>query len=349
MSVITTHERPGVYSAYEASGIAAAKKGGGAVALLAAMDGADGSIVYRWHSHAQAVEDCGQEENIVEYARLALKNGASMVYAIPVGSDYYAGFDQVSALGELSVVYCDTTDSTLQGVLANVIQSRVEARKECLGVVSGAAGESVSQLITRAYGLNSERIVMVAPDCMDEDGNNLGSSFCAAAVAGLIAGQTDPAVPLGGAVVEGLPGLVHRYTDTEVDRLVRGGVTALDVQEGVVSVIRGVTTRTVTDDTTDYTWKELTTIMVVDEVIPGVRNALKNKFARAKNNQRTRGAILAQVVVELENYMAKEIIDSYEDVSVTALEDDPTVCLVEFAFGVTHGLNQIWLSAHITV
>ena len=34
---------------------------------------------------------------------------------------------------------------------------------------------------------------------------------------------------------------------------------------------------------------------------------------------------------------------------MTASEDDPTVCLVEFAFTVAHGLNQVWLSAHITV
>ena len=55
------------------------------------------------------------------------------------------------------------------------------------------------------------------------------------------------------------------------------------------------------------------------------------------------------MIVELENRVAREVIDSYEDVTVSALESDPTVCLVEFAFTVAHGLNQIWLSAHITV
>ena len=31
------------------------------------------------------------------------------------------------------------------------------------------------------------------------------------------------------------------------------------------------------------------------------------------------------------------------------MEDKPTVCLVEFQFTVAHGLNQMWLSAQITV
>ena len=54
-------------------------------------------------------------------------------------------------------------------------------------------------------------------------------------------------------------------------------------------------------------------------------------------------------VLELENKKAREIITGYDDVSVTADPEEPTRCLVDFAFTVAHGLNQIWLSAHITV
>ena len=44
-----------------------------------------------------------------------------------------------------------------------------------------------------------------------------------------------------------------------------------------------------------------------------------------------------------------EIVDSYGEVLVSALKSDPTVCLVEFSFTVAHGLNRIYLTAHITV
>jgi iron complex transport system substrate-binding protein len=46
---------------------------------------------------------------------------------------------------------------------------------------------------------------------------------------------------------------------------------------------------------------------------------------------------------------AAEIIDSYSDVTVSADSEDPSVCLVEFSFAVAHGLNRIYLTAHITV
>ena len=47
--------------------------------------------------------------------------------------------------------------------------------------------------------------------------------------------------------------------------------------------------------------------------------------------------------------VTSKVEESSEDVTVTADAEDPTRCLVEFAFTVAHGLNQIWLTAHITV
>lgn len=92
-----------------------------------------------------------------------------------------------------------------------------------------------------------------------------------------------------------------------------------------------------------------TAAKLVDDVIPALRASLRARFVRSKNTAQVRAAIRSQVMVELENKRAQEIIDSFGEVSVKASEDDPTVCLVEFSFAVAHGLNRIYLSAHITV
>ena len=149
--------------------------------------------------------------------------------------------------------------------------------------------------------------------------------------------------------LSGLGGLSEDYGDNEVDLLVRGGVTPLESVAGVISPVRGITTRTTTGGAADTTWRELTTILIVDDIIPTMRSALRSRFSRAKNTARSRGAIRSQVIVELEKKVAAEIIDSYGEVRVTASEEDPTVCLVEFGFAVAHGLNQIYLTVHITV
>ena len=53
--------------------------------------------------------------------------------------------------------------------------------------------------------------------------------------------------------------------------------------------------------------------------------------------------------MELEKKLAAEIIEDYDEVTVSASAEDPTVCLVEFGFAVAHGLNQVYLTVHITV
>lgn len=213
------------------------------------------------------------------------------------------------------------------------------AQKERIGVVSGGVGETAAKLVERAGKLNSERMVLTAP----------GDVRMAAAAAAVIAGESDPSVPVNGAVLAGFSGLSASYDDTQVDTLVTGGVTPLECVSGEVSIVRGITTRTTTGGAADKTWRELTTVRIVDDVIPALRASLRARFVRSKNTAQVRAAIRSQVMVELENKRAQEIIDSFGEVSVKASEDDPTVCLVEFSFAVAHGLNRIYLSAHITV
>ena len=50
-----------------------------------------------------------------------------------------------------------------------------------------------------------------------------------------------------------------------------------------------------------------------------------------------------------ERKLAAEIITGYDAVEVTALADEPGICLVTFGFTVTHGMDQIWLNAEVTV
>jgi phage tail sheath gpL-like len=251
---------------------------------------------------------------------------------------------------DISVVICDSGDAAVHSAVKTHVEDCAQARKERIGVVAPKSGETVTQLGARAKSLNSERILLVAPSSTDSAGTALANgALAAAAVAGALAGDTDPALPLGGAELAGLNGLETDYSDGDIDLLVQGGVTPLETVGGTVSVVRGITTRTTTGSVADTTWRESTTIRIVDDVIPAVRNALRARFLRTKNTEQTRSAIASQVVVTLEEKLSDQIIDSYDSVSVTADSEDPTLCLVDFNFAVAHGLNQIHITAHITV
>lgn len=347
---VTVHQRPGVYSSYDASSVVSGSGGGKMVGIVSVNTKAEAGVVQIITSYDKAVSAFGTE-GLAELVRLALKNGASAVAAVPVASEagYEAAFEALEGVEGISLVLCGSTELAVQQKLKESVERSSAQRMERIALAAGAGDESVDGLIARAAGLNSERVVLVAPGSVDGEGNALSGVAVAAAVAGALAGETDPAVPLGGAELLGLNGLTERYSENDLDRLILGGVIPVESLNGTVSVVRGVTTRTTTGGAADNTWHDLSTIRVVDDVIPALRASLRSKFRRAKNTGRSRGAIRAQVVLELENKLRQEIITGYENVAVTADPEEPTRCLVDFSFTVAHGLNQIWLSAHIVV
>ena len=350
---VTVHQRPGVYSSYDASSVVSGTGTGGVVGLAAINTIAQAGVAQTITSYEKAVTTFGSGggEDMAELIRLALRNGASAVVAVPIadGRGYEDAFAVLAAMENLSLVICDSTDVAVQQKLRDSVERASQARRERIAVVAGGKDEGADALIQRAGQINHERVVLVAPGAAGRAGQAVTGLSVAAAVAGAIAGERDPAVPLGGQELSGLYGLAQHYEDNDLDLLILGGVTPVESVGGVVSVVRGITTRTKSGDEADSTWRDLATIRVVDDVIPSLRSALRAKFRRAKNTERSRSAIRAQVVLELENKLAREIITGYDSVAVTADSEDPTRCLVDFSFTAAHGLNQIWLSAHITV
>ncbi len=353
----TLHERPGVYSSYDASSVisrSSAEKVVGVAACAAKGEAGKAVVIHSYSEGAAAFgRDAAEKPGMETMLKLLFQGGAGTVVAAAAGiggaeADYAAAFTALALEEDVAVVVTDSAELSVQQALRDHVEHCAANRRERIAMV-GSAGETVQQLIERAAELNSERVVLVGGDVLGEKGESLAGCFAAAALAAAAAVNRDPAVPLNGAVLSGLTGVKQQYEETEIDALVRGGVTALECAAGKVSPVRCVTTRTKTAEEADTTWRELTTVLIVDDVIPGIRSALRKRFARTKNTAQTRGAIRSATIVELERKLAAEIIDGYGDVLVTMAEDDPSTCVVEFSFTVAHGLNRIYLSAHITV
>jgi len=342
--MMINNERPGVYSSYEVSSSISGSGGGGAVGICAVSETGDKASAQLITSYSQAVSLFGADSSIAALIKIVFQNGAAAVYAVAVNksaasADYAAAFELLKANEAIKTIVCDSESPAVFAAMRESIQTASESHKYRIGVTE-LAGDA--ETLTRASAeLNCERMVMVTAV-----GEVPGAT--AAAVAAVIAASTDPALPLGGAALCGISG-GGAFTDGEINALVRGGVTPVENVSGELSVVRAVTTRSSTGGSPDATWRELSTILIIDDVIPAVKNSLRLRFARSKNTAQTRGAIRTQVIIELENKKAREIIDSYGAVTVSPASEDSTVCEVEFEFTVAHGLNRIELSAHITV
>ena len=353
----TIHERPGVYSSYDASSVVSASAAAKTIGAAAVATKGTANKVELITSYEEGKRVFGEDASGVygmsTLLRFLFANGAGAVKAVAVGKDESEEKDYASAFAALSdeedvgVMVCDSAAQSVHLLLKTAAED-ASARRERIAVIGGSE-ETVAQMVNRAKAVNSERVVLVGPDIASDDGGTMSAVFAAAAVAAVIAGNTDPSVPINGAELTLFGAAGKRLSDNEIDQLVRGGVTPIETVGGVSSPVRGITTKTSSGGAADTTWRELTTILIVDEVIPTIRSALRTRFARSKNTAQSRGAIRSQVVLELEEMKSREIVDSYGEVLVSALKSDPTVCLVEFSFTVAHGLNRIYLTAHITV
>lgn len=350
------HERPGVFSAYDAVSMTSGTHAGMTIGVAAtASKGTDLELVTLTGYSAGAIAfgtdtDGCHMENLL---RLLFAGKAAKVVAVKVADtatteDYTAAFAKLNEREDVQLIICDSGETVVHQVLREAVKTASDSRKERIGIVGGQ-GESGMQLVAHAQAINSERMVLVAPDAVHTDGSTLPGYAAAAAVAAAVAGNSDPAAPINGLVLPGLCGLTEDYDDNTVDLLVRGGVLPLECVAGEVSPIRGITTRTMTGAVRDVTWRELTTILIIDRIIPHLRRALRRKFIRTKNTAQNRSAIRSQVIVELESAKRAELIEAYDGVTAAPSEADPSVCEVEFQFAVAHGLNQIYLTAHIAV
>ena len=204
---MTDHERPGVYSSYDASAIVSGSGTGKTVGLVGVGTCEEMGTVVPISRQEEAVAAFGAGTALTELVRLLLLNGAAAVRAVAVTGteDYAAAFAALEAEEDVGIVVCDSGELTVQQALRDSVIAASEARKERICVVPGGQGEDVSALVTRAQAINSERVVVTAPSPQAGDGPRV-----AAAVAGAIAGESDPAIPMGGAALKGVEDVAAR-------------------------------------------------------------------------------------------------------------------------------------------
>ena len=139
---VTNHERPGVYSRYDASTVVKGRGGGGCVGLAALCGTGTAGTLYTFNRYEEAVTAFGGEETLTELVRLLFLNGAAQVKAVPVAEEagYKAAFSVLEAAEDIAVVVCDSGELTVQQALRDSVKAASEARRERIAVVGGKGG-----------------------------------------------------------------------------------------------------------------------------------------------------------------------------------------------------------------
>ena len=92
----TKHERPGVYSSYDASTVVSGG-GSGKTVGIAALSEAEAGGLHALARYEDAAAAFGAEDNLCRLAQTLFRNGAAQVKAAPVAADMAASAVLISA------------------------------------------------------------------------------------------------------------------------------------------------------------------------------------------------------------------------------------------------------------
>lgn len=296
----------------------------------------------------------GEGETLYRTALLLMENGVRTLYCVPVcagetgertAESYRDGLALLEKQEDIYAVLCDRDDAEVLAALKQHVVGMSDRQRERLGFAAPCSPET--DPLEMAKALASERMCVCAP--MASVGGVAHGVFLAAATAAACVGAADPSAGLSGFAPKGIAALSEQAEEEKIEQWIAGGVTAYETVGAGIELIRLVSTRTAAGGAPDNTFRSLNTVMIIDDVLGSVRDALKLRLAGAKNNEASRGAIKTQAAVELKKKRDAGIIEDYATPVVTPSGEDPAVCVVELAFRVCTAVNQIHITAFVSV
>lgn len=350
---------PGVYSKIDASAaVSALSPNETVIGIVAQADKGDDNVPFAPSSFERAVEEYGEDSPIIELMRVAMINGGNKFILTKVGvdefnePDYDSAFEAMELEEAVRIIITDSMDELQHKKIKDHNIAASENRRERFAILGFPKGTAIEEAAIRAEDINSGRIIYSYPNVLDEAGEELDGIYNAAALAGRIAAEDDPARPMTNVDIRGFFGLAKKLKDSELNFLIEAGISPLEVRNGTIRIVRCITSYTKDETgTADITWQEITTVRISDYIFNDLRDRLTKKYSRAKQNQRTRDSIKSDVLTALQSYEALEYLQNVEidDVSIRINEFDPTRSDVIFKYQVVTPLNVIFLTGHLVI
>ena len=137
------HERPGVYSVYDASSVTSAGRAAKRIGVAALAVKGTANTAVTLTGYGAGVEAFGEDgadtPGMSTLLKLLFANGASTVYAVRVGAGggleaYQAAFAALANC-DVQVVVCDSSELTIQKALKTAVETASAARGERIGVI----------------------------------------------------------------------------------------------------------------------------------------------------------------------------------------------------------------------
>jgi hypothetical protein len=253
-------------------------------------------------------------------------------------------------LEDVDIVVPVTNDATIHALVNAhcAALSNTKGRKERIGIVGslpasgfGTTDLYVTDLVTKAVAMNSDRMMLVAPGIKRPNASGVltsyGAEYLAALVAGLACAQELGQTPTGKFVK--IVGLDAAFTNPQLETLLLGGVAPVEfVRNEGFKVTQAITTW---QTNANPIYREFSVRRVGDAIMKDLRLTLNRTFTGARGDATTVQSMLSTVVSRLQRFQSDKVITAFKSVAVTVTN---SVARVSFEFAPSEPINYILIT-----
>jgi hypothetical protein len=264
-------------------------------------------------------------------------------------AQFQAALNKLASVPGVNIVVCLTPMSLLYpSIVAHVVNCSQPLEGLFRTAVMGfdPTTTTIESAVNQASGIaasgNGRRFLMPWPAMVNLPlANNtnaqLDGSFLAAAIAGLrVNGNNDVATPLLRQQLYPFTTAATNLLRTDKLELRDGGVTVVELQNGIVRITEDTTTDRSTIDNQEFSVTE-----IVDFVATTCSTLLNSIFIGVKILSNTTSIVTATVQVLLNNLIALNILTDYQNVQVQVNALDPRQIDISFEVAPVYGLRYI--------
>ena len=249
---------------------------------------------------------------------------SAVIITAKTSSDYTNAIDALLTDETKTIVVCEANDDTTAAALKTMCENSASQYNTPCVYFRAPEDTSITEAnaITKAWTLNSKRVVSVYPLLADFNGAILTSGETAAVVAGAIAGNGIPKLNHNYTALSGVGGVVSKVAD--MDALITGGVTPIELKFNSIHIVRFVTTYTLLNGVPDATWKEAAVRLNVDNIQKTLAVRVQQKFLQSGNTPQIRLAIKSETIAVLNTFVAAGVLVA-DEVTGTPAYLEPVV------------------------
>lgn len=280
----------------------------------------------------------GTIANTIGYVNLA--NG---VDGTLITSDWVQGLNLYSTEFVNVLHPAGSTDEVVHALFKTHCETYSQQKRERTAIVGADADDVVGSrttsgsLVARAYNLNSERMVLVAPGSDEQSG-----AYTAAKVVGLIVG-VDVATPITYRTISATS-LSSKFSESDKDTLVQAGVCVIEEVPQGRRIVRGITTIQDPSQGVEDPFKEYSIQRIKDYLTDNVRQILETTYIGKKGVAGVESSMQATVASILSRMKESQIINGYANIVVQKDPNDAKVYYVTYQVAPVSPINWIFVT-----